>query len=57
MAKRNKLPATVTAMTPDRVRGVQERRFGGSYGAHDSRQRGTRTRAGAKDAAIRDSRG
>jgi len=49
--------ATVTAMTPDRVRAIQARRASNAAGAHDTRQRGTRTRAGSKAAAIRDSRG
>ncbi len=57
MAKKVKKPSYVTpGANPEYVRADQARRRSGAAGSHVQGTRGARTRKGAKEAAIRDSR-
>ena len=54
MSRKTKARIEHAAMTADRIIAVQERRRSGAAGGHDSRPKRERTRATAKQAAIRD---
>lgn len=56
-AKRRDAANPHRTANPDMARAMSDLRRSGAAGSHQTGQRGQRTRKGATDAAIRDSRG